>query len=333
MFRYKRVYLDNAASTPINKKVIKALRKLGRIQGNPQGENGEAHWALNKLKWARWQVAQALNVDEEEIFFCTGATEANQYAKTLWKMKSDKKVHDSLTVDNKDYDVWAMSYINNETGKADGKNWAADRVYIDLTATLGHICVDLHFYPQIVGASFSGHKIGSLQGVGVLYINKEEQAKLKDKLPKSPWSFAGGTPNVLGIYSLGIAIQDACSGRQMAERNDKIEKMVFRIADACVELGLRVECNTHIVNITFNNINGSLATSILAGKGIDISVGSACHSGGSEDTPSKILLAEGYSEEEALRTVRVSLSADNTMADVRYFIKNLRDIIDNYDNV
>lgn len=67
MFRYKRVYLDNAASTPINKKVIKALRKLGRIQGNPQGENGEAHWALHKLKWARWQVAQALNVDEEEI--------------------------------------------------------------------------------------------------------------------------------------------------------------------------------------------------------------------------------------------------------------------------
>ena len=43
------------------------LHKLGRIQGNPQGENGEAHWALNKLKWARWQVAQALNVDEEEI--------------------------------------------------------------------------------------------------------------------------------------------------------------------------------------------------------------------------------------------------------------------------
>ena len=63
----RSVYLDNAASTPINKNVLKMLHKLGRIQGNPQGENGEAHWALNKLKWARWQVAQALNCDEEEI--------------------------------------------------------------------------------------------------------------------------------------------------------------------------------------------------------------------------------------------------------------------------
>ncbi len=330
----RRIYLDNAASAPLNKKVVKMLHKLGRLQGNPQGENGEAHWALNKMKWARWQVACAIGCDEDEVFFCSGATEANNLAKKLWKIKSDAKVHDSLTSDSKDYDVYAMSYINNETGRFDGKGWLDNcYMFFDLTATIGHIRVDLHQWPQIVGASFSGHKIGALQGVGVLYIKKEEQKKLKRKLPKSPWSFGGGTPNVLGIYSLGIAIQDACNGRLMAKRNDKIERMVFRIADACAEMELRVECNTHIVNITFKSVNGSLVTSILAGKGIDISVGSACHSEDSEDTPSKILLEEGYTEEEALRTVRVSLSADNTMRDCKKFIKVLRKVIDNYDEM
>lgn len=332
MRKYRATYLDNAASAPLNKNVIKMLHKIKSIQGNPQGENGEARWALNKLQWARWQVAQALNCDEDEIFFCSGATEANNFAKQLWRMKSDYKVHDSLYVNESNHQVWAMNYINNETGKVDGKDWLDGRIFFDLTATIGHVRVDLHFYPQIVGASFSGHKFGALQGVGVLYIKKEEQAKMrKNFLPKSPWSLGGGTPNVLGIYSLGIAIKDACNGKKMAKRNDKIEKMIFYITDACIKLGLKAQCNTHIVNITFNNINGSLATSVLTGKGIDISVGSACHSGDSNDIPSKVLLEEGYTEDEALRTVRVSLSADNTMADIRYFIKNLRKLIDIYD--
>ena len=239
----KRVYLDNAASAPLNKKVVKMLHNLGRLQGNPQGENGEAHWALNKMKWARWQVACAIGCDEDEVFFCSGATEANNLAKKLWNIVSDGRVHDSLRasksvgmLDANDIEeadlvalfrrreldklsqechngiysseeerakfakdrlneisdqtllmsqglmdipddiisagniTYAMSYINNETGKCDGQNWLTSRVFLDLTATMGHMGVNLHLWPQIVGASFSGHKIGALQGVGVLYI-------------------------------------------------------------------------------------------------------------------------------------------------------------------
>ena len=42
-------------------------------------------------------------------------------------------------------------------------------------------------------------------------------------------------------------------------------------------------------------------------------------------------MASGYEEEEAKRTIRVSLGKQNTMREVKKFIKILRKVIDNYD--
>lgn len=327
----RRIYLDNAASAPLNKKVIKMLHRTRCLQGNPQGMHTTSLYNYGKLIEARHNVACALGCNDDEIFFCSGATEANQFAKTLWNIKSDKKVHDSLISNGRGISIPALSYINNETGKFDGEGVLFGRLFLDITATIGHIHIELNKFPQIFGASFSGHKFGALQGIGVLYINREQQKILKNKLPKSPWSFGGGTPNVLGIYSLGIAIKDACDIKQMAKRNNKIEKMIYYIADECVELGLKVECNTHIVNITFNSLKAMSAVSIFSAMGVDISAGSACHS--NSDEPSRILLENGYSPEEALNTIRVSLSDYNTWLDIKRFVKILKKIVAKYDNL
>ena len=64
-------------------------------------------------------------------------------------------------------------------------------------------------------------------------------------------------------------------------------------------------------------------------EGVAISAGSACNSG--TDEPSRALMASGYEEEEAKRTIRVSLGKQNTMREVKKFIKILRKVIDNYD--
>lgn len=329
MFRRNRVYLDNAASSFLDRDVIKMLRKVERVYGNPQGANGESHYARHKLEWARWQVATAIGCSEDEVFFTTGASESNAFAKKLWKMKSDPRVHDSLQVDHPQADVVAMSYINNETGAYDGWGIPYDRVFMDLTATIGHVHVDLQSVPQVVGASFSGHKFGGLQGVGVLYIRKDEQVKFKKKLPKSPWSLTEGTPNTLGIYSLGIAIKNACNGRKMAERNDNIAKMILYIKRECAKMNLRVKCHSYMVNITFKHLEAMSAVSIFSGMGVDISAGSACHS--DIDKPSQVLMASDYFEDEALRTVRVSLNGRNSWRDIKTFCKTLRKVIENYD--
>lgn len=75
------VYADNAATTPVSKKVVEAIIPyMTEHYGNPSSlyEIGQtAHKAVEK---ARGQVAQALNADPKEIFFTSGGSEADNWA-------------------------------------------------------------------------------------------------------------------------------------------------------------------------------------------------------------------------------------------------------------
>lgn len=75
------VYADNAATTPVSKKVVEAIIPyMTEHYGNPSSlyEVGQvAHRAVEK---ARQQVAAALNAEKEEIFFTSGGSEADNWA-------------------------------------------------------------------------------------------------------------------------------------------------------------------------------------------------------------------------------------------------------------
>lgn len=75
------VYADNAATTPVSKKVVEAMIPyMTEHYGNPSSlyEVGQvAHRAVEK---ARQQVADALGADSKEIFFTSGGSEADNWA-------------------------------------------------------------------------------------------------------------------------------------------------------------------------------------------------------------------------------------------------------------
>lgn len=78
----KRVYMDNAATTPLSKSVLDAMMPyLTDIYGNPSSLHSfgqEAHAAVSK---ARKQVASALNASSEnEIIFTGSGTESDNMA-------------------------------------------------------------------------------------------------------------------------------------------------------------------------------------------------------------------------------------------------------------
>lgn len=78
----KRVYMDNAATTPLNTSVLDAMMPyLTDIYGNPSSLHSfgqEAHAAVSK---ARKQVASALNASSEnEIIFTGSGTESDNMA-------------------------------------------------------------------------------------------------------------------------------------------------------------------------------------------------------------------------------------------------------------
>ncbi len=77
----KRIYLDHAATTPLDKRVAKVMRDFElEFFGNPNSTHREGQQARGLIDFARAQIAKFLNAKPQEIIFTSGATEANNLA-------------------------------------------------------------------------------------------------------------------------------------------------------------------------------------------------------------------------------------------------------------
>ncbi|PPK86088.1 cysteine desulfurase [Neolewinella xylanilytica] len=77
----ERIFLDNAATTPLDPEVLEAMTQVMRNDfGNPSSIHAEGRKARNLIEGARKTVANVLNCSIGEIFFTSGGTEANNMA-------------------------------------------------------------------------------------------------------------------------------------------------------------------------------------------------------------------------------------------------------------
>jgi len=77
----KKVYLDNAATTPLLPEVREAMLPfLGEDFGNPSCLHDWGDTAREGMENARAQVAQLIGADAEEIIFTASGTESNNFA-------------------------------------------------------------------------------------------------------------------------------------------------------------------------------------------------------------------------------------------------------------
>jgi len=76
-----RVYLDNAATTPMDPEVIQVMQHAMELQfGNPSSIHAHGREVRTLLENARRLVAKLLHVSPAEIFFTSGGTEADNMA-------------------------------------------------------------------------------------------------------------------------------------------------------------------------------------------------------------------------------------------------------------
>ena len=80
MNRNCRIYLDNAATTPLHPKVREAMLEAADLFGNPSSLHAEGREASARISLARRQVAGLLHASPAEILFTSGGTESDSLA-------------------------------------------------------------------------------------------------------------------------------------------------------------------------------------------------------------------------------------------------------------
>ncbi len=76
-----KIYMDNAATTPLSHEVLAEMMPVLTTDfGNPNSLHSFGRVAKQYIDTARARVSKGIGCDEEEIYFTSGATEANNWA-------------------------------------------------------------------------------------------------------------------------------------------------------------------------------------------------------------------------------------------------------------
>ena len=73
-----RIYLDNAATTPLDERVFEAMKPFMLEKfGNPSSIHSHGRETRSAIEQARKKIADLLHAAPAEIFFTSGGTEAD----------------------------------------------------------------------------------------------------------------------------------------------------------------------------------------------------------------------------------------------------------------
>lgn len=240
----------------------------------------------------------------------------------------------------------SIQYANNEIGTIQKIDEIADIVHkyngifhTDAVQCVGQIPIDLErFCSGVDMLSASGHKISPvLKGVGFLYV--KNGVNIKPIIYGSQeLGLRGGTENTFGIIGLNKAIEllgvdlghDDDGNDILLEKYTKLYRKRNYLMNKLVnKFSCQVNGDWDLEHRLPNNINVAFPQGIMAEtllyvldmSGIKVSVGSACNSRSIE--PSHVLKAIGLSDEDAMKSIRFTVSEDVTYEEIEYVIDEI----------
>jgi len=219
----------------------------------------------------------------------------------------------------------SVMLANNETGVIQPAAEVAAAVraagalfHTDATQAVGRVPVDLGKLEADL-ASFSSHKFNGPKGAGALFVRRGVFIEPLLVGGEQESGRRAGTLNVPAIAGMGAAAVAAAAGLEeraaaVAALRDRLERGILAAVPRAAVNGPPAPRLPGHLNVTFPHAD---AEGILIGldlEGIAASAGSACSSGNLE--PSHVLKAMGLFPEATRSTVRFSLGAGNTEAEV-----------------
>lgn len=194
-------------------------------------------------------------------------------------------------------------------------------VIADATGYIPTNKVNMEDWDCIDYLTFSGHKLHALKGVGVLYQNSP--IKLKPIVYGSQENgLFGGTENVLGVCSLGKAVESYDYSFITSEGRNYVYSYIINHIDNCFMVGACFLHRTpHNLYMYFQDVPGETLVTLMDMNGIQISTGSACAS--KDNTPSGTLMAIGMDSESSRNCVRFTFSGNETKDELDYVCETL----------
>jgi cysteine desulfurase len=222
----------------------------------------------------------------------------------------------------------ALMAANNETGVKQPIQQIAKlcktyhaKLHIDAVQLLSKEKID---FPSMGADSIalSFHKIGGPKGCAALIVKNELEMVSLITGGGQERNRRSGTENMLGIIGSGQAcaqVEESIEDMPRLEAlREKMEAGILEITPDAIVVGkdaVRIPVTTCVM-VPHTSAETVLLSLDMAG--ICISQGSACSSG--KSIPSRVLTAQGYSDELALSGLRISLAWHNTEDDVNKFL-------------
>jgi cysteine desulfurase len=232
--------------------------------------------------------------------------------------------------------IVSVMHANNEIGTiqpiAELARIAHQRgalVHTDAVQSTGKIAVDV----AALGVdllSLSAHKFNGPKGAGALWIKRGTRISAILTGGKHERARRAGTENVPAIVGLGAAARVAAEKLQteaarVSALRDRLESQVLTTVGGTAVNGATDRRVPNTTNISFEGIEAESLLIALDLEGIAVSTGSACSSGTLE--PSHVLRAMGLPSHRTQNSIRISLGAGNTDAEVDYFLETLPRVV------
>jgi cysteine desulfurase len=219
----------------------------------------------------------------------------------------------------------SVMHANNEIGTIQPLREIADiahargaLVHTDAVQTAGKIPVDVKAL-SVDLLSLSAHKFYGPKGVGALWVRRGVRLGPFMTGGRQERGRRAGTENVAGIAGLGLAsalarAEMGSEGPRLAALRDRLERGIVAAVTGAERNGAAAPRVPNTTNISVERIESESLLIGLDLEGIAVSSGSACSSGTLE--PSHVLKAMGLPHARTLGSIRFSLGASNTEAEI-----------------
>jgi len=217
-----------------------------------------------------------------------------------------------------------------EKGRAENRN--ADLPYFHTDASQAAAYADIDIEKLGVDMmTLSAHKLRGPKGIGGLFVRRGVKLNPIIYGGGQQGRLRSGTENVPAIVGFGLAVElnekhKKTGSAKVKKLRDYLENGIFKSIDKVVLNGHPNKRLPNFLNISILDIEGESLLLELDEHGIMINTGSACNSESLE--PSYVLTALGNPYEFVHGSIRFTLGAETTMADVNHALKYLPKIVE-----